>query len=298
MWFVCRLLPFLHFVTTDTVVVKESGTEVLTKHEKEWKDVSYKFKDQDGGSDDGDDDDDEDDDDEEESSSRKDKENGSGIGLGGAITTRRMRDKGNMCVVRHALFVRLFVRFVFLPCDCSPLACFEAFRMHLMLLCVVSYVRVCTYVFMWHLFIYLFNVFMWHLFIYLFSHYFAVLLQVTRPQQQNKKQMKTRKYRGKLPGRRRSGQSNDAQQTDHQLSKNKTKTKTCRGEVCRARSMCRHSSSSFSSRGILGVLEHTIVVMVMGKLLPLASLVHISLCASAVAALSSSPPPKQGRSIV
>lgn len=76
---------------TDTVVVKESGTEVLTKHEKEWKDVSYKFKDQDGGSDDGDDDDDDDD---EEDSKPAERENG--VGLGGAITTRRMRDKANM----------------------------------------------------------------------------------------------------------------------------------------------------------------------------------------------------------
>lgn len=78
-------------VIADTVVVKESGTEVLTKHEKEWKDVSYKFKDQDGGSDDGDDDDDDLD---EVEIDGIDKENV--VGLGGAITTRRMRDKGNI----------------------------------------------------------------------------------------------------------------------------------------------------------------------------------------------------------
>lgn len=28
------------------MVVRESGTEVLTKHEKEWKDVCYNLKDQ------------------------------------------------------------------------------------------------------------------------------------------------------------------------------------------------------------------------------------------------------------
>lgn len=63
---------------------------MLTKHEKEWKNVCYNLKDQGSeGSDDGDDDDEE-----EQANGR----NGSKavVELPGAITTRRMRDKGNM----------------------------------------------------------------------------------------------------------------------------------------------------------------------------------------------------------
>ena len=90
------------------MVVKDSGTEVLTKHEKEWKNVCYNLKDKD--KDNGND--------EEQGEGDKaprsrgegrDAAESNGLGsrdrqngridvdaLPGAITTRRMRDKGNM----------------------------------------------------------------------------------------------------------------------------------------------------------------------------------------------------------
>lgn len=102
-------------MTIDTIVVRHSGTEVLTKHEKEWKNVCYNLKDNPNIASD---------DDEEAEDSGKARgrggrgENGGGRGasesngmdsngrhsngraeldgLSGAITTRRMRDKGNM----------------------------------------------------------------------------------------------------------------------------------------------------------------------------------------------------------
>lgn len=72
----------------DTVVVKDSGTEVLTKQSKEWKDVCYNLNL--GGNEDAGSDDDEDDDEDgvkevEEVDDRP-----------GAVKTRRMRDKGKM----------------------------------------------------------------------------------------------------------------------------------------------------------------------------------------------------------
>lgn len=75
------------------MVVRDSGSEVLTKHEKEWKDVCYNLKDQGG---DGSDDDEGGggDDDEEAERGRGGMDNGAM--LPGAVTTRRMRDKGKM----------------------------------------------------------------------------------------------------------------------------------------------------------------------------------------------------------
>ena len=74
------------------MVVRDSGSEVLTKHEKEWKDVCYNLKDQ---GNDGSDDDEGGGGDEEEEAGRGGGED-NGMMLAGAVTTRRMRDKGNM----------------------------------------------------------------------------------------------------------------------------------------------------------------------------------------------------------
>eukprot|EP00752_Nemacystus_decipiens_P016325 g14600.t1 len=75
----------------DTVVVKDSGTEVLTKQSKEWKDVCYNLNlggNEDAGSDDNDDDDDDD--------GRVKKETDEVDDHPGAVKTRRMRDKGKI----------------------------------------------------------------------------------------------------------------------------------------------------------------------------------------------------------
>lgn len=81
------------FFTTDTVVVKDSGTEVLTKQSKEWKDVCYNLNlngNEDAGSDD--------DDDDQEDGVKKEPDEGDD--RPGAVKTRRMRDKGKMYVFR------------------------------------------------------------------------------------------------------------------------------------------------------------------------------------------------------
>ncbi|CAM9487349.1 unnamed protein product, partial [Laminaria digitata] len=80
-------------IIADTVVVRDSGSEVLTKHEKEWKDVCYNLKDQGG---DGSDDDEGGGGDEDEEAERGRGGGDNGAMLPGAITTRRMRDKGNI----------------------------------------------------------------------------------------------------------------------------------------------------------------------------------------------------------
>lgn len=74
---------------TDTVVVKDSGTEVLTKQSKEWKDVCYNLN-QEGNEDAGSDENDDDDDD------RVKKEAEEVDDRPGAVKTRRMRDQGKM----------------------------------------------------------------------------------------------------------------------------------------------------------------------------------------------------------
>ena len=77
--------------STDTVVVKDSGTEVLTKQSKEWKDVCYNLNlggNEEAGSDENDDDDDDDDGVKKEAEEEDDRP--------GAVKTRRMRDKGKM----------------------------------------------------------------------------------------------------------------------------------------------------------------------------------------------------------
>ncbi|CAM9902691.1 unnamed protein product [Ascophyllum nodosum] len=92
----------------DTVVVKDSGTEVLTKHEKEWKNVCYNLKDKD--KDNGNDEEQGEGDKARRSRGEgRDAAESNGLGsrdrqngridvdaLPGAITTRRMRDKGNI----------------------------------------------------------------------------------------------------------------------------------------------------------------------------------------------------------
>ncbi|CAM9636027.1 unnamed protein product [Scytosiphon promiscuus] len=76
----------------DTVVVKDTGAEVLTKQSKEWKDVCYNLK-GDAGSDDNNDEDEDDDGD----GGRAGRGGGDGEGdLPGAVKTRRMRDKGKI----------------------------------------------------------------------------------------------------------------------------------------------------------------------------------------------------------
>lgn len=87
---------------TDTVVVRETGAEVLTKQSKEWKDICYNLKGDDAGSDENDDDDDDDEDGEDGEGGGKRKKRGGGGDddgdgrLPGAVNTRRMRDKGKM----------------------------------------------------------------------------------------------------------------------------------------------------------------------------------------------------------
>lgn len=103
-------------IIIDTIVVKHSGTEVLTKHEKEWKNVCYNLKDNPNIASDDDGEEAEDRGKARGKGGRGDYEGGRGAsesngtgsngrhsngraeldGLSGAITTRRMRDKGNM----------------------------------------------------------------------------------------------------------------------------------------------------------------------------------------------------------
>ncbi|CAM9230410.1 unnamed protein product [Ectocarpus sp. 4 AP-2014] len=89
-------------IIADTVVVRETGAEVLTKQSKEWKDICYNLKGDDGGSDENEDDEDDDDDGEdgEGGSGRKKKgdegDDGDDGRLPGAVNTRRMRDKGKI----------------------------------------------------------------------------------------------------------------------------------------------------------------------------------------------------------
>lgn len=79
----------------DTVVVRETGSEVLTKQSKEWKDVCYNLN----GDEDEDNEDDSDEDDDSGDDGGRDKSGSGGDGGGGhigAVKTRRMRDKGKM----------------------------------------------------------------------------------------------------------------------------------------------------------------------------------------------------------
>lgn len=97
--------------------MRHSGTEVLTKHEKEWKNVCYNLKDNPNIGSDDEDEEAEDSgkarrrggrDDYDEGGRGASESNGMGSngrhsngraeldGLSGAITTRRMREKGNM----------------------------------------------------------------------------------------------------------------------------------------------------------------------------------------------------------